>query len=389
MRPVRNVGNSLVRRRVSLSRPAQRRIGPVTLEKPSPIKTVLLVQDLEFGGSQRYALHLLEHLDRELFDLELWVLRKGDDMAPMAMATGQKVVYLTRDSRVTPRALGRLYSRLKKERPAILYTLTPVPGIWGRLFGRIIGIPAIVSSQRGYRGQQYESLLWILSDLIIANAEAVKKSTVKKHGVDPTRILVIPNGVDDGYYAPDGRPGDLHPTIVCVGRLVKEKDPLNLLSAFKQVLEKIPEARLIVVGDGYLRGRFLRFIESNRLGEYITHIAGAWDVRPYLSKAWVYALPSRSEGFPNAVLEAMSMGLPVVVTRAGGAVEPVEDGVTGLVVPARDPVALAEALVRILSDSELRNEMGLKGRERAVQRYSLRQIVKLTESALLKTAGKC
>ena len=150
-----------------------------------------------------------EHLDRELFDLELWVLRKGEDMAPMAMATGQKVVYLTRDSRVTPRALGRLYSRLKKERPAILYTLTPVPGIWGRLFGRIIGIPAIVSSQRGYRGQQYESLLWILSDLIIANAEAVKKSTVKKHGVDPTRILVIPNGVDDGYYAPDGRPGDL------------------------------------------------------------------------------------------------------------------------------------------------------------------------------------
>ncbi|MFZ0930139.1 MAG: glycosyltransferase [Syntrophobacteraceae bacterium] len=361
----------------------------MTFEKSYPIKTVLLVQDLEFGGSQRYALHLLEHLDRELFDLELWVLRKGDDMAPMAMATGQKVVYLTRDSRVTPRALSRLYSRLKKERPAILYTISPVPGIWGRLFGRIIGIPVIVSSQRGYRGQQYESLLWFLSDLIIANAEALKKSIVKIHGVDPNRIAVIPNGVDNDYYAPDGRPGDLHPTIVYVGRLVKEKDPLNLLRAFKQVLEKISEARLIVVGDGYLKGRFLRFIESNSLGEYVTHIAGTRDVRPYLSRAWVYALPSRSEGFPNAVLEAMSMGLPVVVPMAGGAAEPVQAGVTGLVVPARDPAALAEALVRILSDAELRNEMGLKGRERAVRHYSLRQIVKLTENALLKTAGKC
>jgi glycosyltransferase involved in cell wall biosynthesis len=85
----------------------------------------------------------------------------------------------------------------------------------------------------------------------------------------------------------------------------------------------------------------------------------------------------------------MSMGLPVVVSRAGGAPELVEDGVTGLVVPARDPVALAEAMLRILRDSGLRNEMGLKARERAVRHYSLRQIVKLTENALLETAGKC
>jgi len=361
----------------------------MTLAKSFPIKTVVLVQDLEFGGSQRYALHLLEHLDRELFDLELWVLRNGDDMAPMAMARGQKVVYLTRDSWVTPRALGRLFFRLKKARPGILYTITGVPGIWGRILGSIIGIPTIVSSQRSYRDQQYEALLWFLSDLIIANAEALKKSIVKRHGVDPNRVAVIPNGVDHNYFAPDALPKDLLPTIIYVGRLVKEKDPLNLLRAFKQVLEKIPEARLIVVGDGYLRGRFRQFIESNSLGECITHICGTRDVRPYLSRAWVYALPSRSEGFPNAVLEAMSMGLPVVVPMAGGAAEPVEAGVTGLVVPARDPAALAEALVRILSDAELRNEMGLKGRERAVRHYSLRQIVKLTENALLKTSGKC
>jgi len=361
----------------------------MTLAKSFPIKTVVLVQDLEFGGSQRYALHLLEHLDRELFDLELWVLRNGDDMAPMAMARGQKVVYLTRDSWVTPRALGRLFFRLKKARPGILYTITGVPGIWGRILGSIIGIPTIVSSQRSYRDQQYEALLWFLSDLIIANAEALKKSIVKRHGVDPNRVAVIPNGVDHNYFAPDALPKDLLPTIIYVGRLVKEKDPLNLLRAFKQVLEKIPEARLIVVGDGYLRGRFRQFIESNSLGECITHICGTRDVRPYLSRAWVYALPSRSEGFPNAVLEAMSMGLPVVVSRAGGAPELVEDGVTGLLVPARNPVAFAEALVRILRDSELRNEMGLKARERAVRHYSLRQIVKLTENALLETAGKC
>ncbi len=361
----------------------------MTLAKSFPIKTVLLVQDLEFGGSQRYALHLLEHLDRELFDLELWVLRNGDDMAPMAMATGQSVVYLTRDSRVTPRALSRLYFRLKKARPGILYTITPVPNIWGRLLGSIIGIPVIASSWRGYNDRQYEALLWSLSDLIIANAEALKESIVNMHGADPERIAVIPNGVDDDYYAPDARPEDPFPTIVYVGRLVKEKDPLNLLRAFKLVLEKIPDARLIVVGDGYLRGRLDRFIESNSLGERITHIPGTRDVRPYLSKAWVFALPSRSEGFPNAALEAMSMGLPVVVTRAGGAPEMVEDGIAGLVVPTCDHLALAQALLRILCDSQLRNEMAARARERIVRHYSLRQIVKLTENALLKTAGKC
>ena len=105
------------------------------------------------------------------------------------------------------------------------------------------------------------------------------------------------------------------------------------------MLEKIPEARLIVVGDGYLRGRFLRFIESNRLGEYITHIAGAWDVRPYLSKAWVLRAPFEvgrifqvqcSRRSVDGARRLLSPGPEALWNRF-------EDGVTGLHFPAPIP----------------------------------------------------
>lgn len=352
-----------------------------------PIKTVLVLQDLEFGGSQRYALHLLDHLDRTLFDLELWVLRGGDDMAPLASASGVKVVTLTRSPEVTPKALFRLYLKLKAETPGILYAITGVPVIWGRIFGAILGIPLVVTSRRGYRDMHYETLMWSLSDLIITNADALKRDLVNRCRVDPGRIEVIPNGVEQRHFKPSDSPGDPHPTIVQVARLVNEKDPLTLLRAFKLVLKRIPDARLIVVGDGYLRTQFCRFINANSLGRHVTHLAGARDVRPYLERAWVFCLSSRSEGFPNAVLEAMSAGLPVVVTEAGGAPEPVVHGVTGLVVPPEAPEALATALIKLLNDPELRSSMGIMARKRAVERYSLREVVRLTEQALLKAAG--
>ena len=172
-------------------------------QKPSPpFRTVLLLQDLEFGGTQRHALQLLKYLDRNLFSPELWVLRGGKDMLPLAEEADAKVVFLSLSPRAGPRALTHLLWRLMRYRPDILYTLTGVPNIWGRPFGTIARVPAIITSWRTLVEKQWESILWPLSSRIVCNAHALKGIIVRLHSVDPNLIAVVPNAVPADFFSP-------------------------------------------------------------------------------------------------------------------------------------------------------------------------------------------
>lgn len=344
-----------------------------------PISLAILLQDLEFGGSQRHALQLLGKMDRGLFSVELWVLRRGDDLLPLADPSVNRIVWLSKSSWVSPKALFRLLLRLYYYRPSVLYTLTVVPNIWGRVFGRIAGVPVILSSYRNAVAKQYERRLWRLSTCVVCNAAALEEILIRQHGVDRRRIAVIPNGVDVDYFQPHPEMRDSQPTIIFVGRLVDQKDPLNLLKGFRMVAEKLPEARLIVLGNGHLRDSMQAFIRSNGLRSRVSLLPGICDIRSHLRRAWVFALSSRYEGSPNAVLEAMAAGLPIVATSVGGVPEILRDGQTGLLVEPGDPVALAHALTDLLQNQPLREAMGEKAREAVVRVHSLDKMVSETE----------
>ena len=184
------------------------------------IRLVVLLQDLEFGGTQRYAVHLLNRLDRDRFAPELWVLRGGDEMAPLLSTTGVPIVWLSKSSWVGPRALFNLGWMLVTSRPQILYTLTVVPNIWGRLFGALTKVPIIVSSYRNAIAKQHEKWLWRLSSSIICNAIAMKNILVEQFSVNPDLVTVIPNAVDTDYFSPDTSQRDFRPTILYAGRLI-------------------------------------------------------------------------------------------------------------------------------------------------------------------------
>ncbi|MCC2113951.1 MAG: glycosyltransferase, partial [Hyphomicrobiales bacterium] len=138
-----------------------------------PLRLVLLLEDLDFGGTQRYAVNLVPHLDRTKFDPAIWTLRGGDDFRPAISTAGIAVIDLTRTEKVGPGAILRLASRLWRERPDVLYTLTVLPNIWGRLFAGLLGI-TVVSGYRNHRPGQHEWLLARFSAKIIANAERLK-----------------------------------------------------------------------------------------------------------------------------------------------------------------------------------------------------------------------
>jgi glycosyltransferase involved in cell wall biosynthesis/acetyl esterase/lipase len=345
---------------------------------PPRIRLVVLLEDLEFGGTQRYALQLMQHLDRAWFAPEVWVLRGGDDLMPAMRTTGVNVVRLSDGRRVGVRALLRLAIRLWRDKPDLLYTLTVVPNIWGRLFAGLMRIP-VVSGYRSLMPRQHERLLHRFSARIITNAAALKGIMTERLGIEANRIAVVPNGVDCDNFSPNEAFESTEPLIVCVARLVGEKDIPTLLEAFRLTQSQIPTARLEIIGNGPVA-----IAQTSN----VRVLRASVDVTAHLRRAWVFTLASRSEASPNVILEAMACGLAVVATRVGGIPELVDHNRTGLLVPPSDPVGLSAALTNLLRDKALRKSLGQAGRQRALSEFALPGKVRQTEIVLREVAQR-
>ncbi len=129
--------------------------------------------------------------------------------------------------------------------------MTAVPNIWGRIFATATTDSTVIASWRRTQEQQFESILWRLTDRLVCNANALREHVIKRHGVNPKIVEVVPNGVDANYFTPDLSSRDLSPTVVFIGRLVRQKDPFLLIEAFSILRKLVPNARLIRIGKGY------------------------------------------------------------------------------------------------------------------------------------------
>ena len=164
--------------------------------------------------------------------------------------------------------------------------------------------------------------------------------------------------------------------IGAVGRMQDVKDPLNLVHAFIQLSQRNHRLRLIMIGDGPLRRDALEMLEVAGLSHYAWLPGSRNDIADILRCMDIFILPSRAEGISNTILEAMASALPVVATQVGGNGELVLDNTTGLLVPASDPTALADAIESYLLDPDLRQCHGRAGRERVEQFFSIDVMIK-------------
>jgi len=220
-----------------------------------------------------------------------------------------------------------------------------------------------------------------------ANADYI----ISTFGVPRTRIHIIPCGVDTERFSPGVSKID-PPHVVCIARLQAVKNHILLLEACSVLRERHVAFRCVLLGDGEERDAIATAITRRNLeGLVILHGAAEQDeVRDWLRRAAVCALSSHSEGMPVSLMEAAACGVPAVATAVGGVPELVEHGQTGLVVPAGDPQALADALECLLRDEAVRERMGHAARERAVARFSvINQVDRLLDvwSAALEAQG--
>ena len=207
------------------------------------------------------------------------------------------------------------------------------------------------------------------ADAVTVVSRPLMERVLAVPGVAPAKVHLIANGIDTDFWSPGGTaPAPPHPTIVAVGRLEPVKGFDVLLEALAILRRSIPALRLCLIGDGREMPRLAAQAEALDLGDAVafTGKLDAQGVRERLRSATAYVQPSRSEGMPLALLEAMACGLSAVATRVGGVPDVLVEG-TGLLVPPEDPAALAGALAWLLARPEQARTLGQAASARARQ----------------------
>lgn len=207
------------------------------------------------------------------------------------------------------------------------------------------------------------------------------------HDFPFTDVLLIPNGVDTSRFYPLSKDASHSQTVVCAARLCYQKGLDMLLQAWHLVHKELPEARLIVAGTGPLQAQLLYMARELDLGESVEFVGVQRDIAAVLHRGSIATLPSRWEGMPNAILEAMACGLPCVATRASGTEDIITHGVNGLLVEPEDYQGLAQALLVLLRDPALSSAYGKAARERIEQDYALEHITGIYLELYKRMAG--
>ncbi|MFC2053201.1 glycosyltransferase [Chloroflexota bacterium] len=355
-----------------------------------------LITDLSTGGSPLALQRLLSAIDRNRFNPSVICFFYRDGyIANEIKNLHIPVINLRMTNKGRFDIILRLSRLLHDTKPDILHTWLFHANITGRILGRLNKVPIIIASRRSVNigGVWRETLMRRTSgmnDKIIAVSEAARKAEIERSNVSSDKVVTIYNGLDPSPYnsVSDeaglelrnslGIPDDAL-LLGAIGRLHPSKGFNDLISAMVQLKAENNSIRLLIVGEGKLLNYLKLHVYNNNLSETIKFTGMRNDIPVILSALNVLVSPSLWEGLPNVVLEAMAAGKPVVATSVGGTPEAVVDGVTGLLVPPQNPEALANAILLLLENSELRIRMGRAGRERVLNHFSIQRMVKRTE----------
>jgi glycosyltransferase involved in cell wall biosynthesis len=285
--------------------------------------------------------------------------------------------------------LARLISRAGID---VVHTHNVTPWLYAGLAARLAGARLVHTEHSNLFPHQRRLMAaerWLarLTDVIISDSDKVRRGLLGQR-LPAERIRTIVNGIDTARFA--GRepsqalrasvgvaPGQ--PVLGAVGRLVPVKDHETLLRAFAEVCRQRPEAVLVLVGDGPQRALLEQLAQQLGVAPAVRFAGEVPDVAPWLALLDVFVLPSLSEGMPLTLLESMAAGVPAVATRVGGIAEALLEGETGLLVPPKDPQALAQALLRLLGDEPLRKRLGAQAQQRARKAFDVRTMVRAYE----------
>ena len=368
------------------------------------VRVVFLITELNIAGAEKVVARTATHLSKDRYRVLVSCLYGPGPVAGEIRAASIPVMDLEAQSKWDLRVVYRLFRLLKRENIQILHSHLFHANLLGRIAGKMAGVPIVISTRHsvdiGGRGREWINR-WTKrwTDVTIAVSDQACEAERRWSGTKSGEIVTIYDGIKtEAFERADlqeskelkrklGIESDA-PVIGMIARFHRAKGHSYLMEAMPYILDQFPKAKVLLIGGGELRPTIKEKVQKLGLTDSIIFTGIRQDIPRILSALDLFVLPSLWEGLGIAILEAMAAGLPVVATRVGGIPEVVEDRVTGLLVPPRDPEALAKAIIALLQDRERAKDMGRAGRERVEKHFSVERMVQQTEALYEELIGE-
>ena len=368
-----------------------------------PVRVMYVVPDLEIGGAERHVATLMPRLDPARFTCSVVCIGVEGTLFGDLVDAGIPAVALRRTKRQALAAVVDLVREMRRRRPDVVLVRGYNAEMLGRIAAIIAGVPHRVvwlhycgdHDDRTRVRRLADRLLDRRTDAYFGVARAQVRYLADDLGYPAHKIRIIYNGVDPTGYRPadEQRARVLlgidpqRPVVGVVGRLIPQKDHILLLQAVRRLVDEFPDLTVLVVGDGPMRRQIEDAAAELGLADHVLLVGTRPDVPDILPALTVFTLCPYDECFPIALLEAMAAGRPAVCTDVGGLGEMLADGITGYLVPPRDPVALADRLAKLLHDPGLCQRMGAAARARVQGEFGLDANVDAAARELTAIAG--
>jgi glycosyltransferase involved in cell wall biosynthesis len=353
---------------------------------PSKVPMALFFSSFDPGGTERQMTELVRRLDRDRFEVHVACIhRRGawfDRAAEHAASIAEFPI--TGFGRAATVVQARRFARWCRERDlAIVHTADLYANIFGLPAAGFAGVPVRIGNRRELNPHRSAAQIAVqraangCAHAVVANSQAAARCLAAER-VPARRVHVVPNGIDPAAYEPCEHDRPVR-RIVTVANLRTEKAHDVLIDAAALVLKRYPDAEFVFAGGGPRRAALEALARLRGVAGQIRFLGHCEDIPRLLAGCDLFVLPSRSEAFPNGVLEAMAAGLPIVATRVGGITELIEHQRTGVLVPPDDVRALAFAILDLVQWRNHARELGRAARRVVETRYSYRRMVEQFE----------
>lgn len=358
-------------------------------------RVFFLVDSLEIGGTETQAVELALRLDSARYSVTLGCLRMSGPL--LTKLEGSHVSVMEWNARGGVNSSRGIYQILRLARflRRNRFDVAHMHDLWSNLMGIpaawLARVPVVISSRRDLahlawytpRKRKFLRHLQSLSSAVLVNSGQIRDQLVREDGFRPESIRVIHNGIDVDRFSclvRDRRqmfPGFENCTLIaCTGNMHSDvKGHPTLIEAAQNICPKFPQVKFVLIGDGAKRAEFESKVSKSGLQPNFLFLGSRQNVSEILACCDMAVLPSQAEGFSNALLEYMAMGLPTVATDVGGNPEVIENGINGLLVKPGNPAALADAISSLLENPHFASQLGAAAQERVRRHFDFRQLI--------------
>lgn len=368
------------------------------------IRIIYVIPTLDYGGAERQLLELCRHIDKDVFDPTIVLLRDRDRLlrGQYQNASHVKIIRIGHSGKYNLLKLFELRRIFKQLRPHIVHTFLPSANFWGSIAAKLAGskILVIVSS----RGLYYRCWIRLIlmnfisfkffANLIVVNSQVDKESCADFLKVNPKKLVMIRNALvmntDTSGFDRDrllrnfGIDDPTVSVISTVGRLTGQKSPEYFIKMAHLLSARGLKAKFLMAGSGPMLQSLQEQVDGFGLTESVVFLGDIENVKELLFITDVFVLHTLAEGCSNAILEAMAMACPIVTTAIPENKELIQDKQTGLLVPPKQGQELAGAVVRLLDDAQFAQSLAENARQKTTREFNLEKMIKSYEELYQK-----